>query len=169
MHNAQRILLAVSCLSCFAVLKLLWDSSYNAKLPTQGRVHIGANGRVAYVNAAGADVQHGQKKVAFQDELGDPLCADLDGIDDLAIILKTGSTEIYEKLPIHLITTFKCVQDHLVYSDVPQDFAGEPVRDALALVSKEARADLEDLEQHRLLHEHMRLGGDASDLRGDKS
>jgi hypothetical protein len=56
MHNAQRILLAVSCLSCFAVLKLLWDSSFNTKLPAQGRVHIGADGRVAYVNAAGADV-----------------------------------------------------------------------------------------------------------------
>jgi hypothetical protein len=169
MHNAQRILLAVSCLSCFAVLKLLWDSSFNTRLPAQGRVHIGADGRVAYVNAAGADVQHGQKKVASQFELSDPLCADLDGIDDLAIILKTGSTEIYEKLPIHLITTFKCVQDHLVYSDAPQDFAGEPVRDALALVSKEALDDLKDLEQHKLLHEHMRLGGDASDLRGDKS
>jgi hypothetical protein len=169
MHNAQRILLAVSCLSCFAVLKLLWDSSFNTRLPAQGRVHIGADGRVAYVNAAGADVQHGQKKVASQFELSDPLCADLDGIDDLAIILKTGSTEIYEKLPIHLITTFKCVQDHLVYSDAPQDFAGEPVRDALALVSKEALAELKDLEQHKLLHEHMRLGGDASDLRGDKS
>jgi hypothetical protein len=169
MHNAQRILLAVSCLSCFAVLKLLWDSSFNTRLPAQGRVHIGADGRVAYVNAAGGDVQHGQKKVASQFELSDPLCADLDGIDDLAIILKTGSTEIYEKLPIHLITTFKCVQDHLVYSDAPQDFAGEPVRDALALVSKEALDDLKDLEQHKLLHEHMRLGGDASDLRGDKS
>jgi hypothetical protein len=170
MHNAQRILLAVSCLSCFAVLKLLWDSSFHARLPDQGRVHIGADGRVAYVNAAGADVEHGQKKVAaVQADLSDPLCADLNGIEDLAIILKTGSTEIYEKLPIHLITTFKCVEDHLVYSDAPQDFAGEPVRDALALVSKEARAELQDLEQHKLLHEHIGLGGDASDLRGDKS
>jgi hypothetical protein len=169
MHNAQRILLAVSCLSCFAVLKLLWDSSFNTKLPAQGRVHIGADGRVAYVNAAGADVQHDQKKVASQFEAGDPLCADLDGIDDLAIILKTGSTEIYEKLPIHLITTFKFVQNHLVYSDAPQDFTGELVRDALALVSKEALAELKDLEQHKRLHEHMRLGGDASNLRGDKS
>lgn len=169
MHNSQRILLAVSCLSCFAVLKLLWDSSFNTRFPAHGRVHIGSDGRIAYVNAAGADVQHGQKKVASKYELSDPLCADLDGIDDLAIILKTGSTEIYEKLPIHLITTFKCVHDHLVYSDAPQDFAGEHVRDALALVSKEARAERDDLEQHRLIHEHMRLGGDASDLRGDKS
>lgn len=169
MHNAQRTLLAVSCLSCFAVLKLLWDSSYHARLPAQGRVHIGADGRVAYVNADGADVQHGQNKAATQVRLGDPLCAGLDGIEDLAIILKTGSTEIYEKLPIHLITTFKCVQDHLVYSDAPQDFAGELVRDALALVSKEARAELNDLGQHKTLHEHLRLGGDASELRGDKS
>lgn len=169
MHNAQRTLLAVSCLSCFAVLKLLWDSSYHARLPAQGRVHIGADGRVAYVNADGADVQHGQNKAATQVRLGDPLCAGLDGIEDLAIILKTGSTEIYEKLPIHLTTTFKCVQDHLVYSDAPQDFAGELVRDALALVSKEARAELNDLEQHKALHEHLRLGGDASELRGDKS
>jgi len=168
MHNAQRILLAVSCLSCFAVLKLLWDSSSYARLPAHGRVHIGADGRVVHVNAAGADVQYSQK-APFMGELGDFLCADLDGIEDLALILKTGSTEIHQKLPIHLITTFKCVQDHFVYSDAPQDFAGEPVRDALALVSKEARAELKNLEQHKALQRHMRLGGDASDLRGDNS
>jgi len=166
MHNPQRILLVVSCLSCFAALKLLWDSS--TARPTQGRIHIGADGRVAYVNAAGADVQHGQKAPVHV-ELGDPSCGGLDGIEDLAMILKTGVTEIYQKLPIHLITTLKCVEDHLVFSDAPQDFAGEPIRDALSLVSKEARADLEDLEQYRILHDHMRLGGDASELRGDKS
>ena len=166
MHNPQRILLVVSCLSCFAALKLLWDSS--TARPTRGRIHIGADGRVAYVNAAGADVQHGQKAPVHV-ELGDPSCGGLDGIEDLAMILKTGATEIYQKLPIHLITTLKCVEDHLVFSDAPQDFAGEPIRDALSLVSKEARADLEDLEQYRILHDHMRLGCDASELRGDKS
>lgn len=169
MHKVvQRILLAVSFLSCFALLKHLWDINTSNDHAPQGRVHIGSDGLVAYVNPDGADVQHGQK-AELADEYQDPDCVDLPGIEDLAIVLKTGSTEIYEKLPIHLITTFKCVQDHLVYSDVPQDFAGDPVRDALALVSEKARIELEDLEQHKVLHEHIYLGADASELRGDKS
>lgn len=168
MHYAQRILLAVSCLSCLALLKHLWDSASSPAYPAQGRVHIGSDGFMSYVNPDGADVEHGQK-AAVHNSSDDSPCQGLEGIDDLAIVLKTGSTEIYEKLPIHLATTFQCVEDRLVYSDVQQDFAGEPVRDALALVSKEARSKRKELHQYGILNDYVREGGTAAELRGDES
>ena len=84
-------------------------------------------------------------------------------------MLKTGSTEIYEKLPIHLTTTFECVKDRLIYSDVQQTFAKIPVRDALALTSSRVHSEREELGQYHLLQERVRLGGDATHMKGDKS
>ncbi|GAB7333769.1 hypothetical protein MBLNU13_g05295t1 [Cladosporium sp. NU13] len=171
MHNAQRILLAVSCLSCFAFLKYCWTADMlTGELLVQrhGRLHVDSDGFVTCDRATDTPVNHIQQAPTLPVN-HETHCADLDGIDDLAIILKTGSTEIYEKLPIHFTTTFLCVKDRLIYSDVQQYFSGESVRDALVLVSQESRNKHDDLQQHTLLNEHVRLSGDAAELRGEKS
>lgn len=171
MHNAQRILLAVSCLSCFALLKYCWTADMlTGELLVQrhGRLHVDIDGFVTCDRPVDTAVNHIQQAptVPINHETH---CADLDGINDLAIILKTGSTEIYEKLPIHFVTTFLCVKDRLIYSDIQQYFSGESVRDALILLSQGSRDERSDLEQHASLNEHVRLSGDAAELKGEKS
>lgn len=171
MHTAQRILLAVSCLSCFAFLKYCWTADMlTGELLVQrhGRLHVDSDGFATCDRPSDNPVSHSQKAPPLPINQ-ETHCADLDGIDDLAIILKTGSTEIYEKLPIHFTTTFLCVKDRLFYSDVQQYFSGESIRDALILVSQDSRDKRSDLEQHALLNEHVRLSGDAAELRGEKS
>lgn len=165
MHTAQRILLAVSCLSCFAFLKYLWTATtlHGELAQSYGRLLVDSDGFVTCANPVNASAN----RVLATTNASH--CANLDGIEDLAIILKTGSTEIYEKLPIHFTTTFLCVQDRLIYSDVQQYFSGESVRDALVLLSQESRKEYSDLDQHKLLNDHVRLSGDAAELRGEKS
>jgi hypothetical protein len=170
MHTAQRILLAVSCVSCFALLKYLWTTTslYGNLAQSNSRLHVDTDGFVTCANPVGAGVRNFQQMPMLQAN-NNSHCAGLDGIDDIVIILKTGSTEIYEKLPIHFTTTFSCVKDRLIYSDAQQYISGESVRDALVLVSGDARSKHSDLEQHKVLNDHVRLGGDAAELKGDKS
>lgn len=96
-------------------------------------------------------------------------CAQLIGIENVVLVLKTGVTEICEKLPIHLATTFACIPDYLVYSDLAQQFGTTQIRDALALVSQEMRDGHKDLAQYRLLQQHVMRGADAAEMKGDKS
>lgn len=170
MHNAQRILLAVSCLLCLALLKYLWTTTLlNAGLAqSYGRLHVDKDGFVACINPANASTENPQQATTLTTSTSSH-CADLNGLEDVAMILKTGSTEIYEKLPIHYITTFSCIKDRLIYSDVQQYFSGESIRDAIALISEQSRALNNDLEEHERLQYHVGIGGDASELRSDKS
>jgi hypothetical protein len=130
-----------------------------------GRLHVDPNGFVTYDRPADTTINDVQQApiVPINHKTH---CADHAGVEDLAVILETRSTEIYEKLPTHFTTTFLCVKDRLIYSDVQQYFSGEPVRDALNLVSQESRDKHDDLEQHILLNEHVRLSGDAAERRG---
>jgi hypothetical protein len=45
--------------------------------------------------------------------------------------MKTGATEVSSKIPIHLNTTFACVPNYLVFSDVAETFQGLKIHDAL--------------------------------------
>lgn len=58
-------------------------------------------------------------------------CKDFRTKNDILLIIKTGATEVHEKLPVHFKTTFKCPQDYLVFSDVAQEFNGIEIHDAL--------------------------------------
>jgi hypothetical protein len=51
----------------------------------------------------------------------DQACSD--GVEDILVIMKTGATEAYEKLPIHFVTTLKCFTNEslLLISDMEMD------------------------------------------------
>lgn len=162
MHGAQRILLAVTCVLCLALFKRLWDiDSIEQSIKAFSKAGSEAWTRSYHTYLEGDGPAHSQHPGLR--------CDEYHGLEDLAIILKTGSTEIYEKLPMHLHTTFDCVKDHLIYSDVQQDFAGATIRDALALTSDHARTEREQLIQYQKLNDYFNLGGDAADMKGDKS
>ncbi|KAK5112840.1 hypothetical protein LTR85_011067 [Meristemomyces frigidus] len=171
MSSTQRILLAVSSLLCFGLLRHFWDHTPNTPFSVwQLQENAGSNRSLDAAGTA-APPSADNATATSPDRLPQPTlgCARLPGAEEVVIVLKTGSTEIYEKLPIHLATTFACASDYLVYSDISQQFGPVPVRDALALVSQDMRDTHEDLAQYRLLQEHVASGADAAELKGDKS
>lgn len=76
-------------------------------------------------------------------------CQDIPGAEDILLVLKTGATEIYEKLPAHLLTTFRCAGDVLLLSDYDQDIGAYHVYDILADVSPEIVDQHPDFELYR--------------------
>ncbi|CAD6886930.1 unnamed protein product [Tilletia controversa] len=59
--------------------------------------------------------------------------ADIRPINDkVVLMLKTGHSIIYERIPLHFIEPRPDIPNRLIYSDVPLQIAGFPVVDALA-------------------------------------
>lgn len=94
-------------------------------------------------------------------------CFDAPGADRVLVILKTGATELYQKLPTHFVTTFTCVPHFMIFSDLAQNFADYPVYDAIAPVSKNFREHHRDFELYRKLQQYQAEGQDMSKLKGD--
>lgn len=93
-------------------------------------------------------------------------CRSVPGAESVFILLKTGATEIYEKLPTHFVTLFKCTPHYMIFSDLAQDFADYPIHDAIAPVSKHFREHHEDFELYRKLQQYQREGQDMGKLKG---
>ena len=100
-----------------------------------------------------------------QPSTADP-CIDVPGANKVMVMLKTGATELYQKLPTHFVTTFKCVPHFMIFSDLAQKIADYPVYDAIASVSKQLRDDHPDFELYRRLQQYQSSGQDTSDLQG---
>jgi hypothetical protein len=94
-------------------------------------------------------------------------CRDVPGADNVLVMLKTGATEIYEKLPTHFVTLFKCTPHYMVFSDLAQDYADFPIRDAIAPVSKQLREGHQDFQIYKKLQQYQREGQEMSKLKGD--
>ncbi|TKA77537.1 hypothetical protein B0A55_02267 [Friedmanniomyces simplex] len=94
-------------------------------------------------------------------------CASVPGAEKVLVLLKTGATELYQKLPTHVVTTFTCVPHYMIFSDLAQTFADLPIHDAIAPVSSHFREHHEDFELYRKLQQYQREGQDMSQLKGD--
>ncbi|KAK6067151.1 hypothetical protein SCUP234_11743 [Seiridium cupressi] len=73
-----------------------------------------------------------------------PVCAQLEGIEDIFVVLKTGAAESREKLPVHFATTLQCVPNYAVYSDLEETVAGHHIYDALDEVNPDIVASHPD-------------------------
>ncbi|KAK8211414.1 hypothetical protein M8818_003381 [Zalaria obscura] len=105
-----------------------------------------------------ANVDNPTKKVAKID------CRDLPNGADVVIVLRTSATTIYQDLPLHQLTTFRCALHFLVFSDVSQRVAEQNVLDVLNIVNKETRNSHPDFEVYRKLQEIAQQGGRMQDL-----
>ncbi|GAB7360962.1 hypothetical protein MBLNU230_g0945t1 [Neophaeotheca triangularis] len=94
-------------------------------------------------------------------------CRNIQGADKVMVVLKTGATELYEKLPTHFVTLFKCTPHFLIFSDLAQNFADTTVFDAIAPVSNHFRENHGDFELYRKLQGYQQSGQDMSLLKGD--
>ena len=86
---------------------------------------------------------------------------------DTLVIVKTGANEIYDKLPIQLLTMLQCYQDLLIFSDMEQRIGHYPVHDALDNFTEAIKLHNPDFDYYRTLQEYKRNRQDISTLRTD--
>ncbi|KAI1471022.1 glycosyltransferase family 31 protein [Daldinia caldariorum] len=76
-------------------------------------------------------------------------CNHFPNTSDILVVVKTGATESYSKIPTQLITVLRCLPDFLIFSDMEQDIAGHHVRDSLDSVIDEAKERNSDFDLYR--------------------
>ena len=86
-------------------------------------------------------------------------------LDDVLVIMKTGATEAYDKLPIHFMSTLKCVKDFILVSDMKMNMAGYEIYDVLEDLDPEFVEENEDFDLYRELQEFYREHQDPRDLK----
>jgi hypothetical protein len=84
-------------------------------------------------------------------------------------ILRTGVTEIADRIPAHLSTSLQCSTQHVIFSDYAETFLGERVLDALELVDPDIVANNSDFELYRRVKQHGRAVLSQSELSGNLS
>jgi hypothetical protein len=46
------------------------------------------------------------------------VCEGFPNTDGIMLVMKTGATEAFTKLPAHLLTSLQCLDDYLLFSDL---------------------------------------------------
>ncbi|KAF1967482.1 hypothetical protein BU23DRAFT_542799 [Bimuria novae-zelandiae CBS 107.79] len=69
----------------------------------------------------------------------DPSCAHLPDLSKVLLIIKTGASETYDRLPTQFMTMARCLPDFLVFSDMEESIMGYRVYDILGDTLKEVK------------------------------
>lgn len=93
-------------------------------------------------------------------------CRDLPGANETVVVLKTGSTELKEKLTVHLSTTLRCYPNFLIFSDYAEQYGGVEILDALESVPSYLKERHADFGLHRRLRQVGRTGLTHADFHG---
>ncbi|KAH8690274.1 hypothetical protein BGW36DRAFT_390499 [Talaromyces proteolyticus] len=72
-------------------------------------------------------------------QFGGEKCASLPHTDSVFVIMKTGTTVLHKRLPVHLESTFKCIPDYIVYSDASESVHGLDIHDILSQIDAEIK------------------------------
>jgi hypothetical protein len=80
----------------------------------------------------------------------------LPGANDTLVVTRTGSTELQDKLPIHLATTLLRYPDSIIFSDYEEGFENRHVLDALETVDSHLKEENPDFELWRRLKQEGR-------------
>lgn len=96
-----------------------------------------------------------------------PGCEDFPDMSNIFVVLKTGASESYNRLPTQLMTNLKCVPNYEIWSDMEQDIAGQHVFDALTEVLPDIKAHADfEIYHHQAYcpidQEHCNKGYDTA-------
>lgn len=75
----------------------------------------------------------------------------LPGANDTVVVMRTGSTELQDKLPIHMATTLLRYPHSIIFSDYEEDYENRRVIDALESVNSHLKETNPDFELWRRL------------------
>lgn len=91
---------------------------------------------------------------------------DLPGANDTLVIMRTGSTELQDKLPIHLSTTLRRYPNYIIFSDYEEDFEGHHIFDALESVDPHMKETHPDFALWRRMKQYGRAALKSDELSG---
>ncbi|KAF9887925.1 hypothetical protein FE257_009447 [Aspergillus nanangensis] len=94
-----------------------------------------------------------------------PTCDVIPALDQIQVIVKSGSNILYDKLPTQLLTTLQCYHDILLLADSEQDLGPYHVHDVLANVNATIKATHPDFEYYRTIQQYQQDGLDLRLLR----
>ncbi|GIJ88320.1 hypothetical protein Asppvi_007240 [Aspergillus pseudoviridinutans] len=97
----------------------------------------------------------------------DRRCHALPDPGNILFVVKSGATEIYEKLPTQLLTTLGCARDFLIFSDLEEQIGHYHIIDALADFNETMKKTHADFELYRQQQEYQRGGLDITTLKND--
>ncbi|KHN99174.1 uncharacterized protein MAM_02872 [Metarhizium album ARSEF 1941] len=115
------------------------------KLPKFGN-DGGSDGETTDDRADAGDTHIGQ--VSQPSGLGDE-CALFPNTSSVLLVMKTGASESYSKIPTQLMTNLKCVSDFLFFSDMTQKIAGYTIHDSLDSVLDQVKEKNRDFDLYR--------------------
>lgn len=81
--------------------------------------------------------------------LPDEACAWMPNTSDILVVMKTGASESFGRIPTQLMTTLRCLPDYLIFSDMRQTINGVDIHDSLETVLDEAKNDNPDFDLYR--------------------
>lgn len=85
---------------------------------------------------------------------------------NVAIVVKTGATEVFNKIPTQLMTFLSCaLEDVLIFSDMDQSIGSKRIYDSLDEVVPKAQKGNPDFELYKLQKAYRLEGGDIGSLR----
>lgn len=100
-------------------------------------------------------------------------CRHLPGASDTLVIMKTGVTELEDRLPAHLENTLRCPPHSVIFSDHNEVYEHNEkkwrVRDVLANMDPRIQQHNDDYALWRKVHEVGRQGLEAEALTGTRT
>ncbi|KAH7026198.1 family 31 glycosyltransferase [Microdochium trichocladiopsis] len=76
-------------------------------------------------------------------------CANFPNTENILLVMKTGATEAFDKVPTQLLTAMQCLPDFLIFSDMEQQIGSYHIYDALADFDKTTLEKHSDFELYR--------------------
>lgn len=92
-------------------------------------------------------------------------CDGFPDTSDILLIMKTGATEAYDKLPIHFLTTLKCAKDVIIFSDSEMQMGDYHLIDTLDEIGDDVKKDNGDFNLYSTLKEYERFHQDPRALK----
>ncbi|GKT97508.1 glycosyltransferase family 31 protein [Colletotrichum tofieldiae] len=94
-------------------------------------------------------VQHNVSNQDIPYRPHDPVCDTFPDTSNILVVMKTGATESFDKVPTQLMTMLKCLPEYFIFSDLDQTIANYHVRDSLDGVLPEAMEGNKDFDLYR--------------------
>lgn len=76
----------------------------------------------------------------------DPECASFPDTSNVLVIMKTGASEAYSKIPTQVLTNARCLPEFFIFSDMDQEIAGYHIRDSLDKVSDDVKMNNDNFD-----------------------
>lgn len=76
-------------------------------------------------------------------------CENFPDTSNILLVMKTGASESFARVPTQLFTVLRCLDDFLIFSDMDQEIAGYKIHDSLSTVLEEAKNGNSDFDLYR--------------------